>query len=341
MTAQKLTTDNVNDISQFTRLRAAARAQDPAALKAAARQFEALFTQELFKSMRAAKVGDDLMGSDQGAMYQDMFDSQMAQHLSQGRGLGIADLLVRQLQHAPLKAGASALPAASAANAAMPELRPLAQAGAARFLPLPPATVSSPSASAVGSANTTTATPPLAAASNAAPAAAEASADALPPVQFIKNLLPHAEEAARELGIPARTLVAQAALETGWGKHQMKNADGTPSYNFFGIKADRNWTGGRLSKHTTEYVDGSAQTQVAAFRSYASPKEAFKDYVAFIKANPRYAAALRHGGDGRRYAEGLQRAGYATDPAYAQKIQKISAGPTMTVALAAHGRVMA
>jgi len=314
--ALPVNTDNVNDMGQFMRLRSQARAQDPAALKAAARQFEALFTQQLFKSMRAAKVGDDLMGSDQGAIYQDMFDQQMAQHLSQGRGLGIADLLVRQLQQSKLAQG-GALPTTASIGANGAVQRPLTQFGG----PAPMRPLSTADATEVNHSSA-----PL--------------SDSLPPVQFIKNLLPHAEAAAKELGIPARTLVAQAALETGWGKHQMKNADGTPSYNFFGIKADPSWNGDRLSKHTTEYVDGSAQTQVAAFRSYSSPAEAFKDYVAFIKSNPRYADALRHGGDGGRYAEGLQKAGYATDPAYAQKIKKIAGGPLMTVAMTSTHRTM-
>lgn len=315
-------TDNVNDMGQFVGLRAAARQQDPAALKAAARQFEALFTQQLFKSMRAAKVGDDLMGSDEGSMYQDMFDQQMAQHLSQGRGLGIADLLVRQLQHS--KATKSDASSAGTGTGAATTTTSTAAAGSNVLRALSTSTTQPPlrGLSASDAAK-------LSSANNTAPLS-----DSLPPVQFIKNLLPQAEAAAKELGIPARTLVAQAALETGWGKHQMKNADGTPSYNFFGIKAGGNWSGDKVTKHTTEYAQGSAQTQVATFRSYSSPAEAFKDYVAFIKSNPRYATALQHGGDGGRYADGLQRAGYATDPAYAHKIRQIAGGQLMTAATA-------
>lgn len=318
-------TENVNDISQFVGLRAAARQQDPAALKAAARQFEALFTQQLFKSMRAAKVGDDLMGSEQSSMYQDMFDQQMAQHLSQGRGLGIADLLVRQLQHSQANK-TDATTSTNATGAAGNVLRLLQASGAQA----PLRGLSASDAAMLGSSKASSAkTSSTDSASNTAPLS-----DSLPPVQFIKNLLPHAEAAARELGIPARTLVAQAALETGWGKHQMKNADGTPSYNFFGIKANGNWSGDTLTKHTTEYVQGSAQTEVAAFRSYSSPEEAFKDYVSFIKSNPRYAEALQHGGSGDHYAEGLQKAGYATDPAYAHKIRQIAGGHLMMAATA-------
>lgn len=312
-------TENVNDISQFVGLRAAARQQDPAALKTAARQFEALFTQQLFKSMRAAKVGDDLMGSDAGSMYQDMFDQQMAQHLSQGRGLGIADLLVRQLQHSQSNKTDASSGNSSGSTGGV--LRLLQASGAQA----PLRGLSASDKAMLGSAKVVS--------SDSATNGAQLS-DSLPPVQFIKNLLPHAEAAAKELGIPARTLVAQAALETGWGKHQMKNADGTPSYNFFGIKANGNWSGDTLTKHTTEYVQGSAQTQVAAFRSYNSPEEAFKDYVSFIKGNPRYAEALKHGGSGDNYAEGLQKAGYATDPAYALKIRQIAGGHLMMAATA-------
>ncbi|PTU30601.1 flagellar assembly peptidoglycan hydrolase FlgJ [Stenotrophobium rhamnosiphilum] len=291
-----LNASNVNDISQFTKLRASARAQDPEALKTAAKQFEAMFIKQLLKSANEAKIGNDMMGGEQGEFYQDMFNNQLAQTMSQGRGLGIADLLVRQLQQSKM----------APQNAAVP---------AALKMPAAPA------------------------ASETKPA--EHSSSLLSkPMDFIRSLLPQAEAAARELGISAKTLVAQAALETGWGKHQIKNADGTPSYNYFGIKAHGKWDGASVNTKTHEYSGGVAHAEVAAFRSYSSPAEAFKDYVNFIKSNPRYADALQHGGDGHRYAEGLQRAGYATDPAYAQKIGRISSGPLMTAALDTHPKTL-
>ncbi len=304
-----LNAPNVNDISQFTQLRASARAQDPAALKAAAKQFEAMFVKQLLKSAHDAKLGDDLMGGDQGEFYQDMFNNQIAQTMAQGRGLGIADLLVRQLQQSKMVPADSG--AASTSKKALPGLP-------AMQVPLKSATANTQKAggeSAVSGALSK-------------------------PLEFIRSLLPQAEAAARKLGISAKTLVAQAALETGWGKHQIKNADGTPSYNFFGIKAHGQWDGASVSKTTQEYSGGVAHAEVAAFRSYSSPAEAFNDYVNFIKGNPRYAAALQHGGDGDRYAEGLQRAGYATDPAYAQKIGKISSGPLMTAALSSSDKTL-
>lgn len=309
---------NVNDISQFTQLRASARAQDPAALKSAAKQFEAMFVKQLLKSAHDAKVGDDLMGSDQGEFYQDMFNNQIAQTMVQGRGLGIADLLVRQLQQS--KMATTDTSATSAAKKVLPGL-------SGTQIPLKSAaTTTTPATSSANTHKTNTESTLSSALSK--------------PLDFIRNLLPHAEAAARELGISAKTLVAQAALETGWGKHQIKNADGSPSYNFFGIKTHGRWDGASVSKTTQEYSKGVAHAEVAAFRSYSSPAEAFNDYVNFIKSNPRYAAALQHGGDGARYAEGLQRAGYATDPAYAQKIGKISSGPLMTAALSTSDKTM-
>jgi flagellar protein FlgJ len=317
MTAQNVNAPNINDLGQYTGLRAAARANDPQALRAAARQFESLFTQQLLKTMRQAKIGDDVMGSEQTEFYQGMFDQQLSNQLSQGRGLGIADLLVRQLQQANMGKPAEA-PAAKGASAGSAEIP---------FIPLTPA------APAIK--------PLVISALQPAPVAAHAKITHAPaPQSFLKSLLPHAVAAAHKLGIPVQTLMAQAALETGWGKHQIHNADGTPSYNFFGIKASKGWQGASVHKTTLEYEKGSPKSQVAAFRSYSSPQAALNDYVKFIQAHPRYADALRHGGDGNRYAEGLQKAGYATDPAYAEKIKKIAGGPLMTLAMASTARTL-
>jgi len=286
-------TPSVTDFGQFAKLRADARQQSPEALRSAAKQFESLFTTMLLKAAHSESSGNDLLGGPEADVYRDLYDQQLAAHLSAGRGLGIADLLIKQLQ------------AAQSRGANAPEQ------GTSSAYPL-----SAPAASR-----------PLAI-DGAKPAAAPASAD-----DFVDSIQPHAEKAAAALGVPARVLVAQAALETGWGQHVIKNADGSPSYNFFGIKADAGWRGARVSKSTQEYSQGVAHTETAQFRSYASPAEAFDDYVNFVKNNPRYAEALRHEGDGNRYVQGLQKAGYATDPAYAQKIARIAYGRTLQTAL--------
>lgn len=279
-------TTAVTDFSQFSKLRAAARDKDPEALRAAAKQFEALFTQQLLKSMREAKLGDDPMAGDQGDFYQGMFDQQLSMQIASGKGLGIADMLVRQLQG----------PAATETKEAVRQ-------------------------------------PGLALYRSEAAAPATTASRFKNPEDFVQQMLPHAEKAAKKLGISARTLVAQAALETGWGKKVIRNADGTPSNNLFGIKADSRWNGARASTNTQEFTNGRMQTERAEFRSYGSIEESFEDYARFLQSNPRYKAALAHGGSDHHFTAGLQKAGYATDPDYASKIQRIAGGRTMVAAL--------
>ena len=128
--------------------------------------------------------------------------------------------------------------------------------------------------------------------------------------------------------------MAQAALETGWGKRQIKHADGSTSHNLFGIKAT-GWNGQSAVAGTHEYVDGVRRNETASFRAYSSPAESFADYVRLLKTSPRYQQALQAGTDVQGFARGLQRAGYATDPSYAAKIAAIAGGPTIERAVAA------
>jgi len=148
------------------------------------------------------------------------------------------------------------------------------------------------------------------------------------PERFVASIWHHAQAAARELGVDARALVAQAALETGWGRKQIPRGDGGSGHNLFGIKAP-GWRGERATAGTHEYVDGVRRRETAQFRAYASPAESFADYVRLLKQNPRYRQALQSGGDVGRFAQALQKAGYATDPSYAAKIAAIANGPTI------------
>jgi flagellar protein FlgJ len=286
---------DTTDFNQFAKLRAGAKGNDEQTIRQVARQFESLFTQMLLKASHGEDSGaNDLLGGSGSDTYRDLYDQQMAGHLSSGKGLGLADLLTRQLL------GKTAPAAVDAATM--------------QKLPLRAAAIATPAASHA---------PPLKSAER------PASADA-----FVDAITPHAERAAKELGIPARVLVAQAALETGWGQKAIRNADGSDSHNYFGIKAHGGWQGATTDTLTHEYVGGEKRAERAGFRSYGSVGEAFDDYVAFIKDNPRYADALRHGGDAQRYVAGLQQAGYATDPGYAAKIARIAYGKTMQTALA-------
>ncbi len=283
-------TDTVTDFGQFAGLRNDARQQTPEALRRTAQQFEALLTQQMLKSMRAASLGDDVLGGEQTAFYTEMFDQQLAVHMSSGKGLGLADMLVRQLRGGAGPAAASPVDSTQRASVSP---APRAAAGAIQSL-----------------------------------------GDTQTPEDFVRAVQPHAEVAAAELGVPARVLIAQAALETGWGRHAMRTDEGGSANNLFGIKADRRWSGDAVNRATTEYENGSQQKTRADFRSYDSVAASFADYTRFLKTNPRYADALRHNGDAQHFVQGLQKAGYATDPGYADKIMKIANGRTLNGALA-------
>lgn len=142
---------------------------------------------------------------------------------------------------------------------------------------------------------------------------------------FVNTLWPHAQAVSQATGIPAQFMVAQAALESGWGKHEIRRADGSPSFNVFGIKAGRSWSGPVAETVTTEYVNGVAQKSVEKFRAYSSYAEGFRDYANLLLNNPRYAAVLEQQ-DAAGFARGLQQAGYATDPMYADKLMRILNG---------------
>ncbi|WP_313217584.1 glucosaminidase domain-containing protein [Stenotrophomonas sp.] len=156
------------------------------------------------------------------------------------------------------------------------------------------------------------------------------------PEGFVASIWGHAQQAARELGVDAKALVAQAALETGWGRKLVQRNGGGSSHNLFGIKAT-GWSGERASSGTHEYVDGVRRNETASFRAYTSVGDSFADYVKLLKNSPRYQNALQAGGDVRGFAQGLQKAGYATDPGYAAKIAAIAGGPTIERAIAAVG----
>lgn len=295
------------DTNGLSDLKQSAKAGSPEALKGAATQFEAMFINMMMKSMRDATPQDGLMDSQETKTYTTMLDQQMSQKLAK-KGIGLADVLVRQLgaqqagkqitqqmQQEALGIGADGQPASNAA--------------AAR-LNVDGDTLSTDGvfgkAGLTGSARSST--------SAGKPAHVRA---------FQDKLADAAEEAEQSTGVPAKFMLGQAALETGWGKRVIKNADGSSSNNLFGIKAGPSWKGKVATAVTTEYVNGKPHTRVERFRSYASHAEAFKDYANMLSSNPRYQKVLAHGGDATSFARGLQHAGYATDPHYATKLASI------------------
>lgn len=266
------------DTRSLDALRAQAKKDPDKALKAAATQFEALFMQMLLKSMRDATPQFDPAASDAGRTYTAMLDQQLSSTLS-GKGLGLADVMMKQLSRAQQPQGGKFVPEAKAApTVGLEKLR-----------------------------NATSA----------------AQVDGTAPQKFVDAMLPEAMEASKATGVPARFILGQAALESGWGKSEIRAADGAPSYNLFGIKAGPGWTGKTTSVTTTEYVNGVARKQVEKFRAYDSYAEGFSDYARLIANNPRYAAAVKPGNDAAGFAQGLARGGYATDPAYAAKLTRV------------------
>lgn len=282
------------DVQSVDKLRNQARQDPSAALKSAAQQFEALFLNMVLKSMREAAPQDGLFDSEQTRLYTTMLDQQLAQSLS-ARGIGLADIMVRQLS-----------------RAASPADQP--QTAESPFVP--PATLQAET-------DTTPQATPAPAIPQPAPSRPASARD------FVSKLWPHALEASEASGIPARFMLGQAALESGWGRHEIRGADGRPSHNLFGIKADRNWRGPVVETVTTEYVNGMPQKSMARFRAYASYGESFRDYAQLLRTSPRYAGVLERGQDAATFASSLQRAGYATDPGYAEKLTRIINGAAL------------
>lgn len=281
------------DAKSLGALRAQAKNSPDAALEKVAGQFEALFMQMLLKSMRDTVSQDGMFDNEATRTHMSMLDQQLATSLSGRPGIGLADVLVKQLRAADgvsAAGAAGAAPAASDATSAVPgPVNP--------FSPLDG--YMSPGAVAPSK-------------KSAAPAHVR---------DFIDRIGEHALAASRETGVPARFIAAQAALESNWGRNEIRGADGVPSHNLFGIKATRGWGGKTVATLTTEYANGTAGKASEKFRAYTSYSEAFMDYARLLKS--RYKEAIAAGEDAARFAQGLQRAGYATDPRYAEKVARV------------------
>ena len=332
-------------------------------IKKVAQEFESLFLNEMLKAMRSANEAfgeGNFMNSNESKTYQDMHDQQLSVTLSNHQnGIGLADVLVRQMSK--IKEADSRPNPFAQVNEAVPAapVKPLAQVESSRddssllnqrrlSLPskltdrllagiVPPATAAhaqplaqndwipaktfaAPADTALGLNGMDAITgrriaqPPLAPGK-----AAFASKD-----EFITAMLPMAEQAAEKIGVDPRYLVAQAALETGWGKSIIRQQDGSSSHNLFGIKTHNTWEGDSARVLTTEFKGGKAVKEAASFRAYESFAHSFDDYVSFLQNNGRYEKALATTENPEQFARELQKAGYATDPQYARKIAQIA-----------------
>lgn len=306
MSAQIDAAFNYNDLQGLESLKSGARKDNPEALRAVAQQFESMFMGLIMKSMRDATdvIKSDLESSYQTEFYRDMHDQQLTLSLAQNGGFGLADILYEQLsqQKNPEPFNPYTIDIKSMENSIRPQVIP------------PQPNTRSEVVDDERSVN---------------PASAVQPQSAIPtefssPQEFIASLMPIAEQQAEALGVDPKVLLAQAALETGWGQRMIQRADGESANNFFGIKADHRWSGEAAMTKTTEFLGGKAMTVSAPFRAYASPEESFSDYVQFIKQSERYQPALASASDPAKYVRALQEAGYATDPSYADKILGIA-----------------
>ena len=270
------------------KLRMQAKQSPDQALKLVAQQFETVFMNMMLKSMREATPQDGMFDNEQTKMFTGMLDQQLAQNIS-SRGVGLADIMIKQLSR-------------SAST-------DVTQTRAESVLATPGHTAIAMSVpysdSFVKGINNSPSQPT--------------------PLQqdFVRRMTPHAVQASQETGVPTHLVMGQAALESGWGRREIRLSDGRTSFNLFGIKAGGNWNGKVAEVVTTEYHNGIASKQVEKFRAYSSYTEAFSDYAHLLRDNPRYAQVLQSGQGNPELAHALQQAGYATDPDYANKLVKV------------------
>jgi flagellar protein FlgJ len=295
MTASAIHTDLLG----LDRLRQVSADKDNSreAIREVANQFESMFLQMLLKSMRDASPGDGLFDSDSSGQYRDMLDSRMALELSANRPFGIAEAIERQL--------ATRTTAADQGFLDSPDLLLGLQLSAYRR-----------------SDSAETAARPLVADTTVTQRGSQLENVPANPHEFIQRILPEATRTAHELGIDLRAILAQAALETGWGRAVLRHPDGRDSHNLFGIKAGADWQGERVQHLTTEYEDGQLVRRHASFRAYPSYSDAFADYQKLLTGD-RYRTGLENIEDIRDFGKALRSAGYATDPRYGDKIRAI------------------
>ena len=306
---------NSGDISA---LRRAARENSPEALKAAAKQFEALFMNMVLKSMRDATPQDGMFNSSQTKMYTSMLDQELSQHFAK-RGIGLADAMLRQMTRTTADPQPGMLPSSKAQTSLSVDSTGSANASAHQQALSMLRAYETPDA-----AKSLTQNAPAADLTRASAYTGKTAAAQKPHVKaFQEKFAASAEEASRVTGIPAKFMLGQAALESGWGKREIAAADGTKSHNLFGIKASKGWKGKTVEVATTEYVNGRMERKMEKFRAYNSYDESFRDYAQLIGNNPRYKHVMANSLDAAGFAQGLQRAGYATDPNYAAKLTRI------------------
>ena len=357
------------DAKALGNLKLSAKENSPEAIRGVAKQFEAVFVAMMLKSMRDATHSEGMFENEASKMYTSMFDQQISQKIAAGKGIGLADMLTRQLS----KAAGQTIPAdgnqahsgikPSAILGALNSSNPINQANAGTdslFTSMFEADITSGSIAGgnafnryanayqkIGNLAKSTDIEAIAvskpgnvnaesswfdkasrikkelisSATEAVTSLSKSFKDTAGP--FMDRFASHAQEASKVSGLPANYMLGQAALETGWGRKEIKAADGTPSFNLFGIKASPNWTGKVVNATTTEYVNGVMQTSVEKFRAYDSYADSFRDFAGMISSSPRFRGVMSQLEAPASYANAIASSGYATDPQYAKKLNKV------------------
>ncbi|MDT8370855.1 MAG: flagellar assembly peptidoglycan hydrolase FlgJ [Gammaproteobacteria bacterium] len=286
--------------------------KDQDTLRQVAGQFESLFVNMMLKSMRQAKLAEGIFDSSQSDTFREMADQQLAMDLSSRGGIGLQEVIMRQL--------GGQLDSKLATNPTLGGEPPFYNSDTAKDRPALEIKDTAPVIKQIG-----THEPIIPTQNNEQPS--ELTFDS--PQQFVEKLWPMAKRAADKIGVTPDVILSQVALETGWGKHVINKANGESSFNLFNIKADSRWTGDKTSVGTVEYHNGVAIRQQAQFRSYESYQQSFDDYVNFLQTQPRYQNALKQTYNPEQFIEALHKSGYATDPDYADKIKRIMNGATL------------
>ena len=357
---------NYNDLASLNSITKMGQTDESEALKKVAQQFESMFVTMMLKSMRDANAvfeEDNPLNSNESKFYRQMFDDQLALSLTQGQGIGLADNIFRQLKDQFKVEGGNEANELDIPNKAIPLNQDRAPNPFSTMRPsihLPQ--FDDRNIDAINEVPVNARTPiDLKSMTNSLepalneqkikegaivlPASSDLINKAKPspmvtpvtepvskqsgfesPEQFVQTIWPIAQKVGKEMGVEPKAIISQAALETGWGKYIIHESDGKNSHNLFGIKSDKRWDGAAANVSTLEYRNGVAKKEIAAFRSYDSYEHSLKDYAKFVKNSSRYENAVKQGSSIKGYAEGLQNGGYATDPNYAKKIQRIASG---------------
>lgn len=315
---------NYNDLASLNSITKMGQEDEAAALKQVARQFESMFVTMMLKSMRDANAvfeeGNPL-NSNESKFYRQMFDDQLALSLTKGQGIGLSESIYRQLkEQLDVEADDDSIPD--------------------KDVPIRQYSGVSPFSVTTKDDSTEQVVPAMPLHTRKVEVVEPDSKKSITkqsafegPREFVQRLWPVAQQIGQEMGVEPKAIMAQAALETGWGKYIIHNANGSNSHNLFGIKADQRWSGEVAKVSTLEYRGGVAKKEVAPFRSYDSYEESLRDYAKFVTQSSRYEQAVSDGQSVKGYSEGLQNGGYATDPQYAKKIQRIANGDVLNSAI--------